>query len=129
MGIFSLFSAKPRRHFANTQQARRNLLDAFDAMEPTLPAWVNNKDRVDEFQYVIVKLSERKQVSAFFVGGAVRDPGTLKLLLTYAALMAKEGASFAEQQVAAVDLVVDLWANLGPEKQQRFRAVDLQNHS
>ena len=124
--IYAFIKAKSRMHYANTQQARRNLIAATEAQSPTLPTWVNNKDRMDEFLYAIVNLARRKSVSRFFVEGAVRDPGTLNMLLTHAGLMEREKSGFVAQQAATAELVIDLWARLGPEKQQKFREVDEQ---
>ena len=81
---------------------------------------------MDEFLYAIVNLARRKSVSRFFVEGAVRDPGTLKMLLTHAGLMEREKSGFVAQQAATAELVIDLWNRLGSEKQEKFREVDVQ---
>ncbi len=124
--VYAFIKAKTRMHYANTQQARRDLIAATEAPTPTLPTWANNKDRMDEFVYAIVNLARRKSVSRFFVEGAVRDPGTVKMLLTHAALMERERSGFVAQQAATAELVIDLWDRLGSEKQKKFREVDTQ---
>ncbi len=124
--IYAFVKAKSRMHYASTQHARRNLLAATEARDSTLPSWINNKDRMDEFLYAIVNLAHRKSVSRFFVEGAVRDPGTLKMLLTHAGLMEQEKSGFVAQQAATAELVIDLWNRLGSEKQKKFREVDVQ---
>jgi hypothetical protein len=124
--IYAFVKAKSRMHYASMQHARRNLIEATEAQDPTLPTWVNNKDRMDEFVYAIVNLARRKSVSRFFVEGAVRDPGTLKMLLTHAGLMERERSGFVAQQAATAELVIDLWNRLGQEKQEKFREVDVQ---
>lgn len=126
--VFAFVKAKSRMHYANTQHARRNLIAASEDQTPKLPTWVNNKDRMDEFLYAIVNLARRKSVSRFFVEGAIRDPGTLRLLLTHASLMERQRSGFVAQQAATAELMIDLWDRLGQEKQQKFRAIDEQRH-
>jgi len=52
--IYAFVKAKSRMHYASTQHARRDLLAATEARDSTLPSWINNKDRMDEFLYAIV---------------------------------------------------------------------------
>lgn len=122
--VYAIFKAKSRIHYANKQRARRSLVAATEASEPILPTWVNNKDRMDEFLYAIVNLARRKSVSPFFAEGAVRDPGTLKMLLTHAGIMERERSGFVAQQAATAEFLIELWSRLGSEKQAKFREVD-----
>mgnify|MGYP003477876811 CR=1 FL=1 len=125
--IYAIVKAKTRMHYANTMHARPNLIEATEDKHPKLPTWTNNKDRMDEFVYAIINLARRKSVSRFFVEGAVRDPGTLNMLMAHAGLMEQMGSGFVAQQAATAELVIDLWRQLGLEKQKRFQEYDRQN--
>jgi len=101
----SYMNAKSRTHSANERRAEREV----NSSRRYMPSWAGNKDENQIFVEVIQKSAMRKGVPQTFLWTALDNKETFQELVFLAGAMERQGASFAEQQLAVSDKLFELW--------------------
>jgi len=106
----AVLQAKARMHFADELAAKRDLGQA----PAGSPSWLGTA-KEEEFFNGVSKLAYKSAVPVTYVVNGFASPQSSAVIFSLAANMEARGASFAEQQLAAANFVVDAWMELGED--------------
>lgn len=109
-----------RMHFANEQQAFREVRDNSEAAPPS---WASNRDRVEIFSHGVVKLSEHRGVPVAYTSMVLSQREFGRFVLGIVGAMERQGSSFTEQQMTACEVVQTAWNKLPDENKAQVQAL------
>lgn len=115
--LWSFIKAKARIYHANKHRTERELAGGGDA---PYPSWMTNKDRMEEFAAMLNALAKRKSIPKKFVAGTMTNEYSQNKLLFTAGFMERQGASFEEQTMAAMDHIEKYWKNMDLNDRKMF---------
>lgn len=101
----SVFKAKAQMHHVDKIRAQREV----DSGAAKLPSWMARRDKIEEFVYSVQNVAEHRGVPKIFSAQIMSNQDIQKKMMYSAGAMETQGASFIEQQMAAVEMLIDMY--------------------
>ncbi len=101
--------ARSRMHGANQLRSARDISEG----KGRLPSWMGNRDKISEFIFGVEQLALRAGVPIVLSSQIMLHDDVQRNLMHYAGAMEARGATFAEQQMAVAEKVVDIYNRAG----------------
>lgn len=103
--LFLMTKRRVRIHHANKIGAMNDLRSGEDRP----PSWLSNSDRLEEFLSGVQTLSLSRNVPHGYVLHVLGDEVNYRRLICYTGALEARKATFAEQQIAIADLILEWW--------------------
>ncbi|GGC16997.1 hypothetical protein GCM10007205_27460 [Oxalicibacterium flavum] len=124
--IYSILKGKSRKNHIDYLRAVRDL-DASIAQgqKNSVPSWLKNDDKERQFTNAVLALIRKTTVPLTYAVRGFMSPDASAVLFGLAANMETQGATFIEQQIAAVRYIEENWNQLSLNDQDSFRKETL----
>ncbi|WP_370598016.1 hypothetical protein NMD15_12900 [Plesiomonas shigelloides] len=100
-----VINTKAKMHATDKLRAQKSFLK--DNGKP--PSWIQNQEKCEIFIHGIQNFAIHNGVPQSFLTPIINNDDLFIPLINYAGAMEQEGASFVEQQIAASELLIELW--------------------
>ena len=108
--IFSeLFSRMAERRAKAHQVTKTAAMNDLRCGGGSPPTWLRHPDRLDEFLSGVNALSSRRNVPHAYVLHVLENEENYRRLVNYAGALEVHKATFAAQQLAIADLILEWW--------------------